>query len=331
MSSIPFSNHEPGENELVEMYERLARVRAVDEALRKAIMTGRAPTFYFPVTGHEAIAAALHQVRRRSDYFVAYYRGLHHHLSTGLTAAEIIGEMLGKSTGCVGGKGGQMHMVSPEAGLMMTTGIVGGGIAPAVGLALSSRIRKDGRVTVVAFGDGAVQNGYFHEAANMAAKWDLPLVMLCENNRIAETVPTDVTLKGRLTDRAGAHSIPAEVVDGYDPIALYGVLSRAFDRARSGFGATFIEAECFRYHGHFLGDPMPAVSRARLETEMARDPFTTYRQRLVDEHRVEESVLDDIKAQADRMAEEAIDSALDAEAPPAASIFDHVYANPVEP
>lgn len=327
---MPFDEFEPGQDDLLDMFGRLVKIRACDEAIREAIKTGRVPAFYFPVTGQEAIAAALHQVKKETDYMVTYYRGLHHHLAGGLTIEQVFGEMCGKATGSAGGKGGQMHLVRPESGLMMTTGIVAGGIPPAVGLALTSKMRKDNRVTVVNFGDGAVQNGYFHEAANMAARWDLPLVLLCENNKFAETVPTDIGYKGHLSDRAKAYSMNVEDVDGYDPIALYSTFSRAFDRARSGFGPTFINAECFRFCGHFFGEPMPAVPRDVLNAELKKDPCITYRAKLISEFGFDEAQLDSIKADADVAAERAIASTIDAPVPEAENAYSSAYSNPIE-
>jgi len=321
--------YEPSKDDLFEMYKRLAHIRACDEVFREAIKTGRMPTFYFPITGHEAIAVGLAQATQQSDYVVAMYRGFHHHLSNGISFAEALGENTGKATGISGGKGGQMHMCRPEHGMMMTTGIVAGGMSPAVGLALSSKLKNDGRVTTVSFGDGALQHGYFHESANMAAIWKLPMIFLCENNRYSETVPTNIAYNGKLTDRPGAYGIPAVTVDGYDPIALYRVFAEAADRARSGFGPTFVDAECFRYFGHFYGDPMLAVPKSELEAELKKDSFKTYTETLAAMDGFDREQLDAIKAEEDAAAQKDLEATLAAPPPDASLVYENVYSNPI--
>ena len=167
---------------------------------------------------------------------------------------------------------------------MLSTGIVGAGPPVAVGLAMAAQRKGIDRVTVVSFGDGATNTGSFHEAANMAALWDLPVVFVCQNNQYAEMTPTD----GHDEDRAGrrprapGYGMPGVRVDGNDPLAVAAVLDEAVERARRGDGPTFIECVTFRFRGHYFGDRMPYIPKEQLAAAMAADPVPRFRQHLID-------------------------------------------------
>lgn len=314
-------------NELREMYRTMARIRACDELIRKGISKGRLTCFYFPVTGHEAIATGIHHALEKDDNLVITYRGLHHQVARGVPFDQLLGEYTGKSTGFAGGRGGQMHICDPEVGLMLTTGIVGGGLPPAVGLAWAAKIRGDGKVTVCCFGDGAINSGSFHESMNMAAVFDLPVIFMCENNFFAETIETKDTFRGTITGRAASYGMPAETVDGYDPEAVRACVLKAAEQARTGNGPYFIEATCFRFHGHFLGDPMPAVPPERLEAERKRDPFTAFTRRLIAGGEFTEEELSSIKSAADEAAGKVEKATLAADYPAPESLMAPIYAS----
>lgn len=319
----------PSRADLLALYKTIAHIRACDEVIRTGISRGRLTYFYFPVTGHEAVAAGVSQALKKDDYLVVTYRGMHHQLAKGVSFESILGEMTGKSTAVSGGKSGAMHICVPEVGLMMTTGIVGGGLAPAVGLALANKVRRDKRVTVCCFGDGAINTGSFHEALNLAAVWQLPVVFVCENNRFAENTPTHLTYRGTITGRAQAYTIRAETVDGYDPVAVYGAVRAAVARALNGEGPSLIEATCFRFFGHYFGDQMLAVPPEQLKAEREKDPFLTYKSALVQLGYFTEQELNDIKAKADAEAKAVLERNVAAPGADPKSVFEGAYSNPI--
>ena len=185
------------------LYALMVLMKAADDRLSKGIGTGEFMCVYWPSRGQEAIAAAMGVALRADDQLVTTYRGLHDLIGKGVPLEEIYGEMMGRTVGASRGKGGTMHIAKPENGVMLSTGIVGAGPPVAVGLAMSAKRKGLDRVTVVSFGDGATNTGSFHEAANMAALWDLPLVFVCQNNLYAEMTPTERHHEARARRRPG--------------------------------------------------------------------------------------------------------------------------------
>ena len=185
------------------IYALMVLMKAADDRLSKGIGTGEFMCVYWPSRGQEAIAAAMGVTLRADDQLVTTYRGLHDLIGKGVPLEEIYGEMMGRTVGASRGKGGTMHIANPEKGVMLSTGIVGAGPPVGVGLAMAAKRKGLDRVTVVSFGDGATNTGSFHEAANMAALWDLPIVFVCQNNMYAEMTPTRDTMKTRTRRRPG--------------------------------------------------------------------------------------------------------------------------------
>ena len=264
----------PSEDEQRRMYELMLVMQAADDRMVKGISSGEFLTYYYSHRGQEAIPAAMGVVLRKTDQLVTTYRGLHDHIGKGAPLVELLSEIVGKETAPSHGKGGMMHIAWPDSGIMLSTGIVGAGIPVAVGLALASQLEGSDRVTAVCFGDGATNTGSFHEAANMAALWDLPVVLVCQNNLYGEKTPIEMTMKvDHIADRAAAYKMPGVRVDGNDPDQLYGSLTQAVDRARSGGGPTLLECVTFRFRGHSYGDDMAYIPQAQMEEAQARDPI----------------------------------------------------------
>ena len=210
------------------MYALMVLMKAADDRLSKGIGTGEFMCVYWPSRGQEAIAAAMGVTLRDDDQLVTTYRGLHDLIGKGVPLEEIYGEMMGRTVGASRGKGGTMHIAKPEVGVMLSTGIVGAGPPVGVGLAMAAKRKGLDRVTVVSFGDGATNTGSFHEAANMAALWDLPMVFVCQNNMYAEMTPTRDTMKiEHVADRAAGYGMPGVRVDGNDPLAVARTLDEA--------------------------------------------------------------------------------------------------------
>jgi pyruvate dehydrogenase E1 component alpha subunit len=268
---------------------------------------------------------------RDDDQLVTTYRGLHDLIGKGVPLEEIYGEMMGRVVGASRGKGGTMHIAKPEKGVMLSTGIVGAGPPVGVGLAMAAKRKGLDRVTVVSFGDGATNTGSFHEAANMAALWDLPMVFVCQNNQYAEMTPTTDTMKlEQVADRAAGYGMPGIRVDGNDPLAVMSVLGEAIGKARNGDGPTFIECVTFRFRGHYFGDRMPYIPKDQLEAAMAADPVPAFRRRLIDTGVCSDDELSSIDEGAQTLVEEALKTVLGAQPPSADELDRDVYATPIK-
>jgi 2-oxoisovalerate dehydrogenase E1 component len=265
------------------MFDTMALIVACDDVLRSAISAGDVTFTYYSPRGQEAVAAGFAAAVRPDDYLVTTYRGLHDQIAKGVPLRPLFAEMLGRGEGTGKGKGGPMHVVWPEAGLMLTTGVVGAGMPIAAGLAWAARHRRTDQVTVVSFGDGASNIGAFHEAANLAALWELPVIFLCQNNGYGEHTPFAAQQRtARVAERAAAYAMPGVTVDGNDPVAVYEAVADAVARARAGHGPTLVEAVTYRLYGHVFGDRMSYVDPAELETAWRREPVARMRALLID-------------------------------------------------
>jgi pyruvate dehydrogenase E1 component alpha subunit len=313
------------------LYELMVLMKAADDRLSKGIGTGEFMCVYWPSRGQEAIAAAMGVSLRPDDQLVTTYRGLHDLIGKGVPLEEIYGEMMGRTVGASRGKGGTMHIANPDKGVMLSTGIVGAGPPVAVGLAMAGKRKGLDRVTVVSFGDGATNTGSFHEAANMAALWDLPLVFVCQNNLYAEMTPTSETMKlEQVADRAAGYGMPGVRVDGNDPLAVRSALDEALQRARDGGGPTFIECVTFRFRGHYFGDRMPYIPKDQLAAAMAADPVPRFRSHLAEGGICTEGELDRIDKGAQATVESALQTVMSADAPSIEELDRDVYATPIK-
>jgi acetoin:2,6-dichlorophenolindophenol oxidoreductase subunit alpha len=315
----------------LKIFETTCVIHAADEKLRDLLMTGKITIIYYSPRGQEVLAAAAGAAQQDGDYTVTNYRGLHDMIAGGAPLKSTFSEMLGKANGTSRGKGGPMHISAPEAGVMVTTGIVGAGLPIANGFALSSKMKKDGKVTFVNFGDGASNIGAFHEALNMAAIWDLPVVFICQNNQYGEFTPRLESQRCKnVADRAAAYGIPGVTVDGNDATETYRAVMAAADRARSGGGPTLVECNTFRFMGHYFGEAQEYMPADLMAAAMAADPVPRQRQQLLDLG-VEESVLAGIEKRASELVEEAMAHALASAPPEPQEIFEDVYAEKVTP
>ncbi|OMC47009.1 pyruvate dehydrogenase [Mycobacterium sp. IS-2888] len=314
-----------------DIYALMILMKAADDRLSKGIGTGEFMCVYWPSRGQEAIAAAMGVSLRADDQLVTTYRGLHDLMGKGVPLEEIYGEMMGRTVGASRGKGGTMHIAKPDKGVMLSTGIVGAGPPVAVGLAMAAKRKGIDRVTVVSFGDGATNTGSFHEAANMAALWDLPMVFVCQNNQYAEMTPTADTMKlERVADRAAGYGMPGIRVDGNDPLAVKSALDDALRRARDGAGPTFIECVTFRFRGHYFGDRMPYIPKDQLAEAMAADPVPRFRGHLAEAGICTEDELDRIDTEAVAAVEAALKTVMGAESPSSEELDQDVYATPIK-
>jgi TPP-dependent pyruvate/acetoin dehydrogenase alpha subunit len=312
------------------IYALMVLMKAADDRLSKGIGTGEFQCVYWPSRGQEAIAAAMGVTLRTDDRLVTTYRGLHDLIGKGVPLEEIYGEMMGRTVGASRGKGGTMHIAKPEVGVMLSTGIVGAGPPVAVGLAMAAKRKGLDRVTVVSFGDGATNTGSFHEAANMAALWDLPVVFVCQNNLYAEMTPTSDTMKiENVVDRAAGYGMPGVKVDGNDPLAVTEALAEAIGKARNGEGPTFIECVTFRFRGHYFGDRNKYMPEGQLEAAKAADPVPRFRRHLVDSGVCSDDELNHVDEGALIAVEEALATVMAAEAASVDELDHDVYATAI--
>jgi pyruvate dehydrogenase E1 component alpha subunit len=313
------------------MYALMVLMKAADDRLSKGIGTGEFMCVYWPSRGQEAIAGAMGVCLREDDQLVTTYRGLHDLIGKGVPLEEIYGEMMGRVVGASRGKGGTMHIAKPEKGVMLSTGIVGAGPPVGVGLAMAAKRKGLDRVTVVSFGDGATNTGSFHEAANMAALWDLPIVLVCQNNQYAEMTPTTDTMKiEHVAERAAGYGMPGVRVDGNDPLAVAAALDEALRKARRGDGPTFIECVTFRFRGHYFGDRTPYIPKEQLDAALAADPVPRFRTHLIDNGICTDDELNEIDEGALTAVEMALNTVVSAQTPSADELERDVYATPIK-
>lgn len=245
--------------------------------------------------GMEAVAAGFGATLTTEDYSFATYRGHAHTLAKGAPMGPMMAELLGRSNGILGGKGGSMHLTSVEHGAMGSYAIVGAHLCIANGTAWAAQMRGTDQVTTCFFGDGTTNIGPFHEALNMAAVWDLPVVFVCENNLYMEYTPIDLitAVPNPAADRASAYGLESIIVDGNDADAVFLAARDAVTKARAGAGPSLIEAVTYRHGGHSRADPGKYRPEAEVEAWKAHDPIPIYRARLI-RLGVEEVILDAI-------------------------------------
>ncbi len=312
---------------LRKIYGIAARIRMCDDRVVSMLTAGEMAIIYYPATGQEIIAAAAGAILRTDDYVVTTYRGIHDQVGKGMPFGELFAEYMGKASGACKGKGGPMHITHPETGVMVTSGVVGGGIPIANGLAWAARVLGRDRVTVVNFGDGAANIGAFHEAMNLAALWALPVVFLCQNNLYAEhTTYARSQRNETIAVRAQGYGMPGVRVDGNEPEAIYGALSDAVSRARAGHGPTLVEAMTFKWNGHYFGDQQEYIPKQQLADAKAADPVKALRLRLLSEGHATEEELADLESEISRELDEAIAAAKSAPEPALDELHTDVYA-----
>ena len=319
---------------LVGLYQQMTLLRRCELATQKIYREGKLPGFIHLYVGEEATAVGVCAHLRTDDWITSTHRGHGHVLAKGVPAKAVLAELAGRTTGCSGGRGGSMHMYDMSRGLFGTNGLVGGGIPPAVGLAISSKVRKTDQVTACFFGDGAVNHGAFHEAVNLAGIQEAPVIFVCENNQYATCTPfREATKNPDVSSKAAAYGIPGVAVDGNDVLAVWEVTREAVQRARSSGGPTLIESRTYRLVGHHEGDVLYGTYRTKEELEAwkARCPIKRFRAFLVEGGHASPEELDAIDGKVDEEIAEAIEFALSSPIPDPATANDHVVAEPINP
>ena len=240
---------------LLWMYETMVTIRRFEEECRRQADMGRLRGMHSSI-GQEAVPTGVCAHLGDADYVLGTHRSHHHCIAKGVALNEMMAELLGKVTGTNKGKGGTMHIADINKGMLGANGVVGSNIPVATGAALSAKMRGTNDVSVVFFGDGAAAQGTLHESMNLASIWKLPVIFVCENNRYAEATPFEYAVAGgSVANRAAGYDMPGVTLDGQSVLEMYEVSGEAVARARAGEGPTLIEAQTYRYMGHFGADP----------------------------------------------------------------------------
>ncbi|GAB4429867.1 MAG: pyruvate dehydrogenase (acetyl-transferring) E1 component subunit alpha [Anaerolineae bacterium] len=319
--------HQPTD-QLIGLYRRMRLIREFELRAINERRNGLIPGFIHSCVGQEATAVGACAALRQSDVITSTHRGHGHLIAKGGEPKFMMAELAARSTGYSGGKGGSLHMTDFNLGILGANGIVAGGIPMATGAALAFQMRGEDSVALAFFGDGAVNEGAFHEAANLAGLWKLPVIFFCENNLYGEGTPQDKQAPVRdLSVRAQGYNFPGVIVDGNDVLAVLEVTREAVARARRGEGPTFIEGKTYRYRGHYEGDPMVYRSKEELAEWRQRDPIGTFRERLLQRDLATETGLDAIDAEIQTELDEAVQFAADSPAPAPESALEGVYSD----
>lgn len=294
----------------LEILERMWLVRAFEEKVSDLYAAGRVSGLIHLGIGQEGSAVGTCVALDPGDYVFGTHRSHAHAIAKGADLRKLLAEIAGRSTGYCKGKGGSMHISAPEVGFITATGVVAGNIPLALGAALTSVTRNEGRVSVAFFGDGAGQTGPFHESLNLAALWKLPVILVCENNGYVEFSPLSAhTVVERLADYASVYSIPAVTVDGGDVLAVRAAVEQAVDAARNGRGPSFIEILTHRLRGHYEGDPARYRTLSERDEWKRRDPVARFSGYLA-ERGASRRTLDEVEAAARSRVVEAAEQAL---------------------
>jgi len=318
----------PTPEQQLALYTQMVRIRRCEEALVKAHQRGLVHGACHTYIGQEAVAVGVCAHLRGDDVVFSTHRGHGHALAKGVSCRELVAELFGRATGCSRGRGGSMHLFAPEVGLMGTSGIVGPCILQAAGAGYSFKLLRSDRVGVAFFGDGAVNNGAFHEGLNMASIWKLPALFVCENNQYATEVPFRYASGNpSVSSRGAAYGIPGIEVDGNDVLAVYQVAEEAVARARRGDGPTLIECLTYRTrpHAEGMGD-FTYRTKEEVEEWKKSDPIGLWRRRLIVAGVAGEEKLAEIDATLQAEVDDAVHFAEGSPWPDPATACDHVYS-----
>lgn len=306
----------------------MALIRSFETSVSTLYRDGDIPGFVHTSLGQEGVAAGVCAALEPHDYVATTHRGHGHCLAKGIDVDGMMAELFARAEGLCAGKGGSMHVADPSRGVLGANAIVGASLPLAAGAGLSSKLLGQGRVAVAFFGEGAVNQGAFHESANLAAVWDLPLLLVCENNIYAEfTDSRRMTRVPGIADRTAAYGVEASVVDGNDAEAVYRVASEGAARCREGHGPVLIEAETYRWQGHYEGDAQPYKPEQESAAWRARDPLVVQGDRLIERGQATREELDAIGAAAAERVEAAVARARSLPAPEPEEAFAHVFGD----
>ncbi len=315
-------------DQLLWAYERMRLIREFEERLHADFAAGNIPGFVHLYAGEEAVATGLCAHLRDDDFITSTHRGHGHCIAKGVDIRSMMAEIYGKATGACKGKGGSMHIADVDKGMLGANGIVGGGPPLACGAGLTAKIKGTDQVTVCFFGDGASNQGTTFEGLNLAGIWKLPVIFVCENNGYAETTSPKYSVSGQdIAARARGFGMPSVAVDGLDFFAIYEAAREAVARARRDEGPTFIEAQTYRYYGHFEGDTIKYRNREEEQHYRSLDCLQRFRKTVIEQELLSQAELDAIDERARATIDDAVRFAQESQPPTASDLLTDVYVN----
>ena len=302
-------------------------IRLFEEKVFELYAQNLVPGTIHLYAGEEAVAVGVCSNLRKDDYITSTHRGHGHCIAKGAQLKRIMAEILGKKTGYCKGKGGSMHIADFNVGMLGATAVVGAGLPIAMGAGLSIKLRGTDNVVACFFGDGASNQGTFHEAINMAAVWKLPVIFVCENNVYAMgTRQSTVMLIGNISDRAIAYGIPGVAADGNNVLTVYEAAQKAVERARTGQGPTLIECKTYRHKGHSRIDPAKYRPKEEVEEWLRKDPLERFKEKLLQTNVLSDGEIREIEEEVLTEIEEAVKFAIESPHPFAEEALEDVYA-----
>ena len=313
--------------QLLQFYRQMCLIRTFEERAAEEYMRGRVRGFLHLYIGEEAIAVGAMAAIRPQDYVVTHYRDHGHALARGIDPKACMAELFGKATGCSKGKGGSMHLFDVSRNFLGGYAIVGAQLPVAVGLALAAQYLGEERIVLCLFGDGALNQGEFHESLNLASLWKLPVLFFLENNLYGMGSHIDRTYAaGRDVFRAADHyRIPSRQIDGMDVLEVWQVTKTAADWVRGDNGPFFLEAVTYRFRGHSMADPSEYRDKAEEETWKARDPIPTVKRYLLNHHLASEAEVEHLERDAEAEVEAAVRFAQESPEPAPEELSKDVY------
>ncbi|MFQ5959984.1 MAG: pyruvate dehydrogenase (acetyl-transferring) E1 component subunit alpha [Candidatus Methylomirabilales bacterium] len=314
---------------LLNFLHQMLLIRKFEDKAGELYARGKIAGFLHLYNGEEAVAVGAVSALQEHDLLITHYRDHGHAIAKGMDVKRCMAELLGKATGCAKGRGGSMHFFDASLGFYGGWAIVAGHLPLAVGLGLASNILGKKQVTLCVFGDGATNNGYFHEALNLAKLWTVPVVFLCENNLYG--MGTAVHRASAVTEmykKAAAYNIPAEQVDGMDVLAVREATVKAVDHARRGDGPIFLEVITYRFRGHSMADPILYRDKSEVDEWKHRDPILLFRRKLEEEGLLTPQELEQIERETDDLVADSVRFAEESPDPPLTDLYEDIYANP---
>jgi pyruvate dehydrogenase E1 component alpha subunit len=311
----------------LELYRIMKLIRVFEEACASQYMRGRIRGFLHLYIGEEAIAAGAIPMLAKQDYITTHYRDHGHALARGMSPKAVMAELFGRMTGSSKGKGGSMHLIDASIGMMGGYAIVGGQLPLGVGLALANDYKNNDSIVLTFLGDGALSEGEFHEAMNLAAVWKLPIVFFCENNLYGMGAPvSEVFAVKDIWKIAEPYGIPSRQIDGMDVLAVRDAMKEITDYVRAGNGPYFVEALAYRFRGHSMADPNEYRHKAEEELWKKRDPVTTFHAYLVHELGVPEPEIEELDKAIEAEVEAAVQFAEESPEPPLSELYTDITA-----
>lgn len=314
-------------DDLIRVYRKMRTIRRFEEKLQELVAAGKLRGFLHLYSGEEAIAVGVCAHLSDDDPVGSTHRGHGHCIAKGVDVAAMVAELFGRATGTNKGKGGSMHIADMDRGMLGANGIVGGGIPLATGAALSAQVRGTKNVAVAFFGDGATNQGQFHESLTMAANWKLPALYVCENNGFGEFTPTEFVVPVKdITTRAASYDMRAVVADGMDFFDVFEKAGEAIRAARAGEGPTLLECKTYRFCGHYVGDPTPYRSKEEAEDWIQnRDPLDVFERKALETSLLVGDDLRRVDLEIDELLREAVEKAEQAPLPKPEDVLTDVY------